>query len=116
MAQTITLVSQLRQREQFRGLFSEMWKVRATIDDQDAIALTAIGEWDLTVPGIALGDIVLFHSLTLDLDDGTDQAQMSVYVAAADTLTVQVMADDAEFAADALNTAVFRCVIGRPNF
>jgi hypothetical protein len=52
----------------------------------------------------------------MDLDDGTDQAIASAYVAAANTLTVQVQADDAEFAADALNTAVFRAVIARPNW
>jgi len=117
MAQTITLVSQFRQREQFNGLFSEMWKVRATIDDQDAVAATAIGEWDLSIDGIALGDIVLFSSINLDLDDGTDQAlTVQAHVSAAGVMTVQVAADNAEFAADAINTAVFRAVIGRPNW
>jgi len=117
MAQTITLVSQVRQREQFNGLFSEMWKVRATIDDQDSIAATAIGEWDLSIDGIALGDIVLFSSITIDYDDGTDQAMPAVaHVSAAGVITVQVMADNAAFAADSLNTAVYRCVIGRPNW
>ena len=116
MAQTITLVSSVRERVQFGSLFTDMWRVRATIDDQDAVAITAIGEWDLTVAGIALGDVVLFTSLSLDLDDGTDQAMAGAYVAAADTLTVQVQADNAEFAADAINTAVFRAVIARPNW
>lgn len=116
MANTITLVSQFRQREQFNGLFSEMWKVRATIDDQDAIALTSITEFDLTVTGVALGDMVVFKSLSVDLNDGTNEALLDAYVSAANTLTVQVMADEAEFALDSLNGGVFRCVIGRPNW
>jgi len=84
--------------------------------DQDSVAATAIGEFDVTVTGVALGDIVLGVSIAKDLDDATDQASLTAYVAAADTVTVQLHADNAAFAADDLNTAVFKMLIGRPNW
>lgn len=117
MANTITLVSAVRQRTQFQGLFSEMWKIRATIDDQDAVAIGDTVQFDLTVTGLALGDIVCFWSSSLDFEDSTaDSALPNLHVAAADTLTLTIGADISEFAADALNTAVIRAVVGRPNW
>ena len=64
--------------------------------------------------GVALGDMVLGVSCTVDLNDGTNEALMNAYVSAANTVTVQVMADEAEFAADALNTGVVKILVGRP--
>ena len=51
-----------------------------------------------------------------DFDDGTDQASPTAYVAAANTVTVQWSADDGAFAADALNGASFKMLIGRPSW
>ena len=116
MANTITVTKTDRGNKQFQGAFKEMFFVAGTIDDQDAVALTAIGEFDVTISGVALGDMVLGISTTTDLDDGTDQASMSAHVSAANTVTVQVSADDAEFAADALNGGVIKMAIGRPNW
>ena len=53
-------------------------------------------------------------SLTVDLNDGANEAMCNAYVSAADTVTVQVMADEAEFAADGLNGATVKVVVGRP--
>ena len=116
MAQTHTIISQFRQRQSFQGWFSEMWRVRATISDADAVAATAIGEWDVTVPGIVLGDMVLFYSININQDDGTDQAMTGCYVAAANTLTFQLKADNGAFILDHFNTGILRAVIGRPNW
>ena len=116
MADTITVNTQVKNVAQFQGLFNEMWTVKATISDQDAIALTTIKEFDCTVSGLALGDMVLGVSCTVDLNDGSNEALMNAYVSAANTVTVQVMADEAEFAADALNTGVVRILIGRPTW
>ena len=116
MANTITVNTVVRGEKQFQGAFNEMWTVRATISDNDAIALTTITEFDCTVPGVALGDMVIGVSSTVDLNDGTNEAIMNAYVSAANTVTVQVMADEAEFAADALNTAVVKILVGRPNW
>jgi hypothetical protein len=114
MANTISVNATVRNEAQFQGLFNDMWTVKATISDQDAIALTTITEFDCTVPGVALGDMVIGVSSTVDLNDGTNEALMNAYVSAANTVTVQIMADEAEFAADAMNGAVVKILVARP--
>jgi len=114
MANTITVSKVERGTNQFQGAFKEMWKVTGSVTDSEAVAATAIGEFDITVSGVALGDMVLGMAFGADFDDGTDQASPTAYVAAANTVTVQWSADDAEFAADALNGASFKMLIGRP--
>ncbi len=116
MANTITLVSSVRQAAQFRSFFSEMWKIRATIDDQDAIALNDGAIFDLTATGLALGDVVCFWSFSISLEEGGDSLASTVEVSAADTISLYVHADLSEFATDTLNTGVFRAVVGRPNW
>lgn len=115
MANTITKVKETSgEWGNPQSWFSNVWTIEATIDDQDAVALTTITEFDVTVTGLALGDMVMGVSLTVDLNDGTNEAMCNAYVSAADTLTVQVMADEAEFAADGLNGATVKAVVGRP--
>ena len=115
MANTIGTLTVRRGNKQFQGAFKEMWTVTGTISDQDAVAATAIGEFDVTVTGVALGDMVLGVAVSVNLDDGTDQATMSAHVSAADTITVQLAADDAQYAADDLNASTIKVLIGRPN-
>lgn len=115
MANTLTLNSAIRGREQFQGAFhSDMWKVKATWADQDAIALNDTLAVTLTVPGVAVGDMVVGWSISVDLSDGTDQALILPAVTAANTLTVYIQADLGEFAADALNGGVMRFLVARP--
>ena len=114
MANTITVSTVERGTNQFQGAFKEMWRVSGSVTDSDAVAATAIGEFDITVDGVALGDMVLGMAFGADFDDGTDQASPTAYVAAANTVTIQWSADNAEFAADALNGASFKMLIGRP--
>lgn len=114
MANTITVSKVERGTNQFQGAFKEMWRVTGSVTDSDAVAATAIGEFDITVPGVALGDMVIGMAFGADFDDGTDQASPTAYVAAANTVTVQWSADDAQFAADALNGASFKMLLGRP--
>ena len=116
MANTIGSLTVARGNKQFQGAFKEMWLVSGTISDQDAVAATAIGEFDVTATGLALGDMVLGVSVTKDLDDGTDQAGLSAHVSAANTITVQLAADDGAFAADDLNSTTIKILIGRPNW
>ena len=116
MANTITLVSEDRSAKQFGGAFGEMWAVKGTIDDTDAIALNDTLALSLTVNGLALGDHVISGSVSLDLSDGTDQAVLTYAVTAANTLTLYLQADLGEFAADALNGAVVKVLDGRPSW
>ena len=116
MANTLTLNSAIRGREQFQGAFhSDMWKVKATIADQDAIADGDTVSVTITVPGVALGDMVIGQSLSVRQWDGTDAyALIQASVSAANTVEVQIYANTAAFAADALNSGVLRLLIGRP--
>ena len=116
MANTLTVSSVKRGNKQFQGAFKEMWLVTGTVTDSDAVAATTIGEFDITVTGVALGDMVIGLSFGADFDDGTDQASPAAHVSAANTVTVQWLADNAEFAADALNAASFKVLIGSPSW
>ena len=74
-----------RGAKQFQGVFSPLFVVTATIDfgsvaDGDSVSDT------ITVPGVAVGDIVLGLSLGLD----RVKSIASAYVSAADTITVVV--------------------------
>ena len=116
MPNTIGTPTVVRSREQFQGVFTDMWTVKATISDQDAVAITDTARFSLTVPGVALGDMVIGLSLTNDLSDGTDQCVVKGYVTADNTVVLQVTADAGEYAADDLNNAVVRMVVARPKF
>lgn len=71
--------------DQFRGLFSQTWLVKATLD---AGSLDdGVGETDdVTVPGVALGDMVLAASLGVDLVGLT----VTGYVSAANTVKFRI--------------------------
>ena len=116
MANTITVNTTSRNKSQFLGLFNDTWTVKATISDQDAVAINDTLELDMMVTGVVLGDMVIGGSCSVDFDDGTDQSAITYYVSAADTVTMQVQADKGEFAADALNGGVVKVVVGRPTW
>jgi len=116
MANSITLNSAKQGKQQFQGVFKNMWKIKATISDQDAVAINDTASFSLTVPGVALGDQVISISLNNDLSDGTDQAVVTGIVSAANTVLVRVHADVGEYAADDLNNSVVKILIGRPNW
>lgn len=101
---------------QFRALADRVWTVKATITNQDAVAIGDTARFSLTVPGVAFGDMVIGISVDEDLSDGTDQAILSGMVTAANTVVVQVAADAGEFAASTLNNKVVKMLIIRPNF
>jgi hypothetical protein len=100
----------------FHQLFNPTYVFTGTISDMDAVAATAIGEFDVTITGVALGDMVLGVAVNANLDDGTDQCSLSAHVSATDTVTVQLSADNAEFAADDLNAKTIKLIVGRPNW
>lgn len=78
-----TAVTSRRGNDQFRGLFSDTWAVSATLDSA-SIATTATATDTVTVPGVALGDIVLGFSV------GVSEAGLvrRAYVSAANTVTI----------------------------
>jgi len=114
MANTLTLNSAERDKKQFNGNFNEQWRVKATVADQDAVAINDTLAMTMAVPGVALGDVVIAGGISVDLSDGTDQATIIYAVTAADVVTMYVQADKGEFAADALNGGVVKVLVGRP--
>ena len=104
-----------RGNKQFQGAFSEMWFVTGTITDTDAITANDTVSISLTVPGVAMGDMVLGSSYTLDTFDAeADGVIVYGQVTSANTVSLVFHADGTQFAADAMNNAVFKMVIGRP--
>ena len=115
MANTLTLNEVKRGRKQFQGFFaSDMWTVKATWADQDAIDANDTLTVTMAVPGVELGDMVVGVSSSVDLSDGTDQAVLTAHVTAADVVSIYLQADKGEFAADALNNAVIKVLVARP--
>ena len=115
MANTLTLNEVRRGRKQFTGFFaSDMWTVKATVADTNAIALNDTLELTMAVPGVVLGDMVIGVSASMDLSDGTDQAVLTAHVTAADVVSLYIQADKGAFAADSLNAGVMKVLVARP--
>jgi len=104
-----TSVTSLQGKQQFQGLFNEMWAVKATMDIGNLA--DGAGETNtVAVPSVSLGDIVMGASL------GVDAAGMSVtaYVSAANVVSVRVQNESG----GTLNLAdtTIKLVVARPNF
>lgn len=82
MAAATAVVSR-RGNDQFRGLFSDTWEVVCTLD-AGAVSAGATDTDTVTVPGVALGDMVIGFS------HGVSEAGLvkRAYVSAANTVTI----------------------------
>lgn len=109
MAVTSVVVQQ--GTKQFQGMFKEMWAVSGVADF--ANAATGSGTFathDATVPGVALGDIVMGVSCGVDTVD----AVVAGAVTAANTVTLTLLNNTAG-AVDLASTTV-KFVVGRPSW
>ena len=70
--------------DQFRGLYSNTWLVKATLN-ADSLADGAGDTDTVAVPGVALGDMVLSASLAVDVAG----LIVTAYVSAADTVSIR---------------------------
>jgi hypothetical protein len=98
-------------RSQFQGLFSEMWAVSESVDFGNAA--TGSGTFasvDVTVPGVALGDIVMGVSIAVDTVD----AVIAGAVTAANTVTLTLLNNTA--GAVNLAPAIVDFIVVRPAF
>ena len=98
-------------KQQLQGIFNEMWAVSETVDF--ANAATGSGTFasvDVTVPNVALGDIVLGVSAGVDTVDGV----IAGAVTAANTVTLTLLNNSA----GAINLASTTCkfIVGRPSW
>lgn len=108
---TATVVSSKQGREQFQGVFSEMWQLTLTVDPA-SIAAGAEDTGTFTVPGLALGDMVIGVGPGVN---PTIDAEVLAFVSAANTLTIRISNLNASTALD-LATSTWKVVIGRPAF
>lgn len=107
----MALSSQVVKRgaQQFQGVFSELWTAYGTwnagsiLDGDEAVDT-------LTVPGVALGDMVIGVSAAVDLAD----LGLTAAVTAANEVTVQLW-NNTGGSIDLASTTI-RVVVGRPNF
>lgn len=100
-----------RGKQQFQGVFSDLWEVSETVNF--ANAATGSGTFasvDVTVPGVALGDVVLGVSMGVDTVD----AAVVGAVTAADTVTLTLLNNTAGAVDLASTTAKF--IVGRFDF
>ena len=98
-------------RSQFQGLFSEMWSYSDSVDFGNAA--TGSGTFasvDVTVPGVALGDIVMGVSIAVDTVDTV----IAGAVTAANTVTLTLLNNTA--GAVNLAAAIVDFIVVRPAF
>ena len=92
--------------DSFRGLFSDTWLVTATLDAGSLVNGTGETD-DVTVPGVALGDMVIGASLGVDLVGLT----VTGYVSAANTVKFRIQNESgstADLASSTLRIVVVR--------
>ena len=106
-----TSVIHERGTKQFRGMFSEMWAVKATWDPASAAAGAQTTSDTITVPGVAVGDMVLGVSLTTEV---AASPLIRARVTAANTVVLAIISGTGVTADMASGT--LRLVIGRPIF
>ena len=103
---TASAVVSRRGNDQFRGIFSDTWVVQATLDAGSLV--NGAGETDdVTVAGVALGDMVIGASLGVDLVGLT----VTGYVSAANTVKFRIQ-NESEATVN-LDSATLRIVIAR---
>jgi hypothetical protein len=107
MAAATAVVSR-RGNDQFRGLFTDTWDVTCTLNTA-SIATTATDTDTVTVPGVALGDMVIGMSI------GVSEAGLvrRAYVSAANTVTIvsyNPTGSSVDLASTTLNLIVARAV------
>jgi hypothetical protein len=105
MANATAVVSK-RGREQFQGLFTDFWAVKATIN-ADSLSTGTNDTDTVTVPGVALGDIVLNISMGVDVSG----ISITPYISAADVVSIRFQ-NESGTTVDLASTTV-RCVIAR---
>lgn len=111
MAVSATTVS--RNKQQFQGIFNDMWEVSATVDPA-SVAAEGSGTDTITVGGVALGDIVIGFSLGVTINSNLI---VQCFVSAADTVTLMYTNNNvAAGAAIDVASSAFKAVVVRPKF
>lgn len=101
-----------RGTKQYQGLFKELWIVKETACNfgDAATGSGTFASLDITVPGVALGDMVMGIALGVDTVD----AVIGGAVTAANTVTLTLLNNSAGAIDLASTTCKF--VVGRPSW
>ena len=110
---TATVVSVTQSKQQLQGLFNEMWTVNLTVDPS-SVAAGAEDTATFTIPGVALGDMVMGVAPGVTLT-ATGEIDYRAWVSSANTLTLRLTNLHASSAAD-LASSTWKVMIGRPNW
>ena len=98
--------------QQFQGAYKEMWLVKETALNfaNAAVGSGTFASVDLTVPGVALGDVVFGIGMGVDTVDGV----VGGAVTAANVVTLTLMNNSA----GAIDLASTSCkfIVGRPSW
>lgn len=112
MAFTTATVSKIeRGNKQFQGAFKDMWAVTLTVNPA-SIAAGAEDTADFTIPGVALGDMVIGFASGVDWT-ATGEASIEFWVGAANTLSCRITNLHASSAVD-LGSSTWRVLVGSP--
>ena len=105
---TASAVVSRRGNDQFRGLFSDTWSITCTLNAGNLV--DGAGETDdVTVAGVALGDMVIGASLGVDLVGLT----VTGYVSAANTVKFRIQNESGstvDLASSTLRIVIVRMV------
>lgn len=101
-----------RGSKQFQGAFSDLWIVTVTACDfgNAATGSGTFASLDITVPGVAIGDMLLGVSVGVDTIDGVIHGA----VTAANTVTLTLLNNSA--GAIDLASTTCRFIVGRPSW
>lgn len=108
---TATVAKVERGAKQMQGAFSDMWMCKFTVDPA-SIAAGAEDIATFTVPGVALGDMIVSYAAGVDL---TTNGAIHVYVSAANTVSIRISNLHASSALD-LATSTWKVLVGRPSW
>lgn len=98
-------------KRQLQGIFNEMWAVTETVNFANAATGSGTSaSVDVTVPNVALGDIVIGVSMGVDTVDGVVQG----VVTAANVVTLTLLNNSAGAIDLASTTCKF--IVGRPSW
>lgn len=108
-----TATTVLSHRQQFQGLFTTMFAISITGTNPASVAAGAEDTQTYTITGLALGDVVLGVSMSVDQ---TVDCNLNVYVSAANTLTIRISNLNAASGLDFAAATTFKVLVGRPAF
>jgi len=108
-----TATAVVSHRSQFQSLWSANYAISITGVNPANIAAGAEDTQTYTVAGLALGDVVLGISLSVDQ---TVDGDISAYVSAANTLTIRISNLNGASGLDYAAGTTIKVLIGRPAF